>query len=79
MTSSPPRKVSGRKRFPTKWISEYDHSQGNLSTLAKSVRRPKPPPTAESQAAARAKEQAAGDGGKGMYSWWRTGAGGWGG
>ncbi|QRW05962.1 hypothetical protein RhiLY_11307 [Ceratobasidium sp. AG-Ba] len=58
MPSPPRRKVSERKRIPSRWIKEYDHSQGALTTLAKSVGRPESPPTAASQAAARAKEQA---------------------
>ncbi|QRW13140.1 hypothetical protein RhiLY_12139 [Ceratobasidium sp. AG-Ba] len=59
MTESPARKVSGRKRFPTQKIVNYDRSQGALTTLAKSVGRPETPPTAESEQAARGKEQAA--------------------
>ncbi|QRV77011.1 hypothetical protein RhiJN_05026 [Ceratobasidium sp. AG-Ba] len=58
MTKTPPRKLSGRKRHPTERLSQYDHSQGALTMLARSIGRPETPPSAKSQIAARGKEQA---------------------
>ncbi|QRV99832.1 hypothetical protein RhiJN_27851 [Ceratobasidium sp. AG-Ba] len=58
MTKSPPRKRSTRKRHLTARLSQYDHSQGALTRLAKSIGRPESPPSAQSQMAARGKKQA---------------------
>ncbi|KAG8769585.1 hypothetical protein FRC12_004875 [Ceratobasidium sp. 428] len=56
----PESQTSGRVRRPSWRLKEYDQQcQGPLKSLSKSVGRQETPPTAESQAAERAKKQAA--------------------
>ncbi|QRV96438.1 hypothetical protein RhiJN_24456 [Ceratobasidium sp. AG-Ba] len=58
MAESQSQKVSRHEQRPTERLVNYDSAQGRLSTLSKSVGRRETPPTAEEQAAERAKEQA---------------------
>ncbi|QRV99193.1 hypothetical protein RhiJN_27212 [Ceratobasidium sp. AG-Ba] len=59
MSNSPPRKVSGRKRRPIQRLNDYGCALGCLAALSASVEQKVTPPTTESQAADRAKKQAA--------------------